>query len=66
MHNASSFVLSLSQLVRWLAKYAEESDIEFYPGLSASEELYDYKGRVCDVATGDVSVNKDENPGGNF
>ncbi|KAF3456534.1 hypothetical protein FNV43_RR01187 [Rhamnella rubrinervis] len=40
-HNKGNFVISLSQLVRWMGAKAEELGIEIYPGFAASEILYD-------------------------
>eukprot|EP00968_Pinguiococcus_pyrenoidosus_P016311 scaffold1557_cov246-Pinguiococcus_pyrenoidosus.AAC.5 len=37
LHNDGNFVISLSQLVRWLGAQAEELGVEIYPGFAASE-----------------------------
>lgn len=39
--NTGNYVISLSQLVRWLGVKAEEVGVELYPGFSASEVLSD-------------------------
>lgn len=36
-HNDGNYVISLSQLTRWLAGQAEELGVEIYPGFAASE-----------------------------
>lgn len=59
MHNAGNHVASLSQLARWLGEKAEELGVEVFPGIAASELLYDEHGTVAGVATGDVGVAKD-------
>ena len=37
LHNKGNYVISLSQLVRWLAAQAEELGVEIYSGFAASE-----------------------------
>jgi electron-transferring-flavoprotein dehydrogenase len=37
LHNHGNYILSLSQLCRWLASEAEELGVEIYPGFAASE-----------------------------
>lgn len=38
--NHGNYVVSLSQLVRWLGQQAEEEGVEVYPGFAAAEVLY--------------------------
>ncbi|XP_024316838.1 electron transfer flavoprotein-ubiquinone oxidoreductase, mitochondrial isoform X3 [Brachypodium distachyon] len=60
--NKGNYVISLSQLVRWMAVKAEELGIEIYPGFAASEILYDENDEnqiVAGVATNDVGIAKD-------
>ncbi|CAL9154717.1 unnamed protein product [Musa hybrid cultivar] len=57
--NKGNYVISLSQLVRWMAMKAEEVGVEIYPGFAASEILYDENHRVIGVATNDMGVAKD-------
>lgn len=57
--NKGNYVISLSQLVRWMAAKAEEIGVEIYPGFAASEILYDANDRVVGVATNDMGVAKD-------
>ncbi|XP_042403441.1 electron transfer flavoprotein-ubiquinone oxidoreductase, mitochondrial-like isoform X1 [Zingiber officinale] len=57
--NKGNYVISLSQLVRWMASKAEEIGVEIYPGFAASEILYDANDRVVGVATNDMGVAKD-------
>ncbi|URD88891.1 Electron transfer flavoprotein-ubiquinone oxidoreductase [Musa troglodytarum] len=57
--NKGNYVISLSQLVRWMATKAEEVGVEIYPGFAASEILYDENDRVIGVATNDMGVAKD-------
>ncbi|TVU32011.1 hypothetical protein EJB05_23727, partial [Eragrostis curvula] len=57
--NKGNYVISLSQLVRWMAAKAEELGVEVYPGFAASEILYDENQIVTGVATNDVGIAKD-------
>lgn len=66
MHNATNYVISLSELTRWLGTKADELGVEIYPGFPASELLYDAGGRVRGVATGDFGIAKDGSLKGNF
>ncbi len=65
MHNAGNYIVSLGDVCRWLGKQAEEAGIEIYPGFAAAEVLIE-DGRVVGVATGDMGVTKDGEPGPNF
>jgi len=42
-----------------LGKQAEELGVEIYPGFAAAEVLYDDKGAVRGVATGDMGIGRD-------
>ncbi|KAH7664295.1 Electron-transferring-flavoprotein dehydrogenase protein [Dioscorea alata] len=57
--NKGNYVISLSQLVRWMASKAEEMGVEIYPGFAACEILYDKDQKVVGVATNDMGVAKD-------
>jgi electron-transferring-flavoprotein dehydrogenase len=60
--NHGNHVVSLGNLCRWLAKQAESLGVEIYPGFAAAEVLYDEKGAVKGVATGDMGVGRDGKP----
>ncbi|CAM9793354.1 unnamed protein product [Pylaiella littoralis] len=66
LNNHGNYVVSLSQLVRWMGQQAEEEGVEVYPGFAAAEVLYDDKGGVAGVATGDVGIAKDGSRKGTF
>jgi len=66
LHNDGCYVISLSDLVKWLAQEAESLGVEIFPGFAASEVLYDEQGRVRGVATGDMGVGKDGEPTDHF
>ena len=59
MHNKGNYIISLSQLGRWLAEQAEQLGVEIYPGFAAAEVLYHEDGSVKGVATGDMGIGKD-------
>ncbi|PSS35837.1 Electron transfer flavoprotein-ubiquinone oxidoreductase [Actinidia chinensis var. chinensis] len=64
--NRGNYVISLSQLVRWLGEKAEELGVEIYPGFAASEILYDANDKVIGVATNDMGIAKDGSRRDNF
>jgi electron-transferring-flavoprotein dehydrogenase len=64
--NHGNYVISLSNLVRWLAQQAENLGVEIFPGFAAAEVLYHEDGRVKGVATGNMGVGKDGKPTENF
>ena len=63
--NHGNYVVSLGNVCRWLAQQAETLGIEIFPGFAAAEVLYDDRGTVTGVATGDMGVGKDGEPGPN-
>jgi electron-transferring-flavoprotein dehydrogenase len=66
MNNHGCFIGSLGNLVRWLGTKAEALGVEIYPGFAAAEILYGENGEVLGIATGDMGVGKDGEPGPNF
>ena len=66
MNNHGNYIVSLGQLVRWLGEQAVELGVEIYPGFAASEVLYDARGAVVGVATGDMGVGRDGQPKDSF
>jgi len=64
--NHGNYVVSLGNVCRWLAVQAEALGVEIFPGFAAAEVLYDERGSVIGVATGDMGVGKDGEPGPNY
>jgi electron-transferring-flavoprotein dehydrogenase len=64
--NHGNYVASLGNLVRWLGRQAESLGVEIFPGFAAAEVLFDDAGAVSGVATGDVGIGRDGQPGPNF
>ena len=65
-HNDGCYVISLSNVVKWMATQAEALGVEIFPGFAAAEVLYDDKGAVRGVATGNMGIGKDGEPTENF
>jgi electron-transferring-flavoprotein dehydrogenase len=59
MNNHGNYIVSLGNVCRWLATQAEALGVELYPGFAAAEVLYDEKGAVAGVATGDMGIGRD-------
>jgi electron-transferring-flavoprotein dehydrogenase len=59
MSNHHCYIGSLGNVCRWLAPKAEALGVEIYPGFAAAEVLYDDKGAVKGIATGDMGIAKD-------
>jgi electron-transferring-flavoprotein dehydrogenase len=66
LHNEGNYAVSLGNVVRWLGQQAEALGVEIFPGFSAAEVLYNADGSVKGVATGNLGVGKDGEPGDNF
>ena len=62
MKNHGNYIVSLGALCKWLGEQATELGVEIYPGFAAVEVLYDDKGAVVGVATGDMGVSRDGKP----
>jgi electron-transferring-flavoprotein dehydrogenase len=60
--NHGNYVVSLGNVCRWLGKQAEALGVEIFPGFAATEVLYDERGAVRGVATGDMGIGKDGKP----
>ncbi len=66
MNNHGNYIVSLGNVVRWLGEQATELGVDIYPEFAVSEVLYDDKGAVKGVATGDKGIGKDGQPTDNF
>ncbi len=56
--NHGNYVVSLGNVTRWLGQLAESAGVEIFAGFAGAEVLYDDKGAVRGVATGDLGVNR--------
>jgi electron-transferring-flavoprotein dehydrogenase len=66
MKNHGNYIVSLGSVCRWLGEQATELGVEIYPGFAASEVLYDEKGAVVGIATGDMGIGRDGQPKDSF
>jgi electron-transferring-flavoprotein dehydrogenase len=66
MNNHGNYIVSLSNVTKWLGDRAEALGVEIYPGFAASEVLTDDNGAVIGVATGDMGVERNGEPGPNY
>ncbi|WP_179119086.1 electron transfer flavoprotein-ubiquinone oxidoreductase [Massilia sp. KIM] len=64
--NHGNYVISLANVVRWLGQQAEALGVEIFPGFPAAEILYNEDGSVKGVATGNMGVKRDGEPGPDF
>lgn len=63
--NYGNYIISLSQLCRKLAEYAESLGVEIYAGFSASQPIIE-SGTVKGIITGDMGLERDGAAGDNF
>ncbi|MFN3514156.1 MAG: electron transfer flavoprotein-ubiquinone oxidoreductase [Phenylobacterium sp.] len=66
MLNHGNYIASLGNVCRWLAEQAEGLGVEIYPGMAASEVLYNEDGSVKGVVAGVFGIGKDGQPGPDF
>jgi electron-transferring-flavoprotein dehydrogenase len=64
--NHGNYVISLGAVSKWLGEQAEALGVEIFPGFTAAEVLYDDKGAVRGVATGNLGIGKDGQPHAGF
>ncbi len=56
--NHNNYIISLGNLCRWLAEYAETLGVEIFPGFAASAILYSENNDIIGVQTGDMGIDK--------
>jgi len=59
MSNAGNYIVSLSDVCRWLGKKAEDLGVEIYAGFAAQELLINADNRVYGVVTGEFGRQAD-------
>jgi electron-transferring-flavoprotein dehydrogenase len=64
--NHGNYIISLGNVVRWMAQQAEGLGVEIFPGFPAAEVLYNDDGSVKGVATGNLGIGKDGEPTKDF
>ncbi len=66
MNNHGNFIVSLGNLVEYLAGQAEAAGCDVFAGFAAAAPLFDEQGAVLGVRIGDMGLDKDGTPGPNF
>jgi electron-transferring-flavoprotein dehydrogenase len=66
MHNHGCYIASLGNVCRWLASQAEALGVEIYPGMAASELVFNDQGAVKGVVAGVFGVARDGHHKGDF
>ena len=56
MKNENNYIISLGNLCKWLANYAENLGVDIFPGFTAKEILYDKNEKVIGVQIGRAHV----------
>ena len=62
MSNHGKYIVSMANVCRWLAEQAEELGVEIFPGMAASEIVWD-GDRVAGVVAGEFGREADGTPG---
>jgi len=66
MLNHGNYIASLGKVCRWLGQHAESLGVEIYPGMAASDVVYNEDGSVKGVVAGVFGIGKDGEPGPDF
>jgi electron-transferring-flavoprotein dehydrogenase len=66
MHNRGNFIISLGELVPWIAGRAEALGVDVFPGFAVSEAIVEADGRVAGVRIGDMGLDRAGQPGPNY
>jgi electron-transferring-flavoprotein dehydrogenase len=66
LSNRGCYIASLGEVTVWLGEQAAGMGVEIFAGFAATELLYDEKGAVRGVATGDQGVGKDGERKGSY
>ena len=66
MHNHGCYVASLANVCRWLGREAEALGVEVYPGMAASEAVFDEAGVLRGVVAGVFGIGRDGQKGPDY
>lgn len=66
MHNRGCYIASLGNLVRWLGDQAEALGVEIYPGMVASQLVWNELGGLKGVVTGVFGIDRQGQATGDF
>ena len=64
--NHGNYIVRLGDVVKWLGEQAEALGVEIFPGFPATEVVYNADGSVKGVATGNMGITKEGEPGPEF
>ena len=56
LSNKGNYIVSLSNVVKWLGKKAEKLDIDIFTGFTAKKVIYDDSNSVIGVKTGEFGI----------
>ncbi len=62
LHNTGNYVVSLNRLGKWMGQEVEEAGITIFTDTAGVQVLYDEKGAVAGVRTGDKGVDRQGRP----
>ena len=65
MKNHGNYIASLGNVCRWLAQQAEALGVEIYPGMAASQPVFE-GDRLVGVVAGEFGLGKDGKPGPSY
>ncbi|KAJ1667073.1 hypothetical protein IW140_002285 [Coemansia sp. RSA 1813] len=65
MNNTGNYIVSLSNVVKWLGEKAEELGVDVFPGTAAAKVIYDGDS-VQGIVTNDAGVDKNFKPKSSF
>lgn len=66
LHNKGNYIISLSNLIRWLGQQAESLDVDLLPGFPAHEVLYNQNGSIAGVQTCPTGLKSNGQAGNQF
>ncbi len=66
MHNRGNLIISLGELVPWIAGRAEALGVDVFPGFAVSEAIVEADGRVAGVRIGDMGLDRAGQPGSGY
>jgi len=66
MNNHGNYIASLANVCRWLGQQAEGLGVEIYPGMAASDLVFNEDGAVKGVVAGVFGIDKDGNKGPDY
>ena len=58
MKNDNNYIISLGNLCKWMAEYAENLGVDIFPGFTAKEIIYDENERVVGILSGEKGITK--------